>query len=236
MRRRVSLAVFLLVSGYVALLAFPQPLFAYRAQSGNLTLYSDVPFDAAAGEAALRFAEAKLARSPLYRGKPAAAFVCNTAWRRRLMFTVQQNAGGVAYPPFTPNVYLRGARVGENRLIGPSGNIVPGARTLDYYIAHEIVHVITGEYLGAWRYHRLPHWVREGYADYVAKGGAFDYAEARSAMLEDARELDWRRSGLYRRFHLFCAHLLEKRGWTVERLLTEPPPVEQVETWVRAER
>lgn len=149
---------------------------------------------------------------------------------------MSQGAGGVAYPAITSNVYLRAARVGENRLLGPSGNVVPGVRTLDYYIAHEVGHVITGDYLGAWRFHRLPQWVREGYADYVGKGGAFDYAEARSAMLADAREMDWRRSGLYTRFHLLCAYLLEKRGWTVERLLTEPPPMEQVEAWVRAER
>jgi hypothetical protein len=236
MRRRISLAVLLLVLAYVALLAFPQPLFAYRVQVGSLALYSDGPFDATAGEAALRLAHAKLVKSPLYKGRAAAAYVCNSAWRRRLLFSYQAGAGGVAYPAITANVYLRGARIGENRLLGPSGNVVVGVRTLDYYIAHEIGHVITGEYLGAWRYHRLPQWVREGYADYVGKGGDFNYGEARAAMMEDAREMDWRRSGLYTRFHLYCAHLLDRRGWTVEKLLTEPPPVEQVEAWVREER
>jgi len=236
MRRRVSLAVLILVSAYVTLLAFPQPLFAYRAQAGNLRLYSDAPFDVAAGEQALRLANAKLAKSPLYRGKPASAFVCNTTWRRKLLFSYQDGAGGVAIPVITSNVFLRAARIGENRLLGPSGNVVPGVRTLDYYIAHEVGHLITGEHLGLWRYHRLPQWVREGYADYVGKGGAFDYGEARAAMLDDAREVDWRRSGLDTRVHLLCAHLLERRGWTVERFLTEAPAMEQVEAWVRAER
>ena len=65
----------------------------------------------------------------------------------------------------------------------------------------------------------MPQWVREGYADYVGKGSDFNYAEARAAFLSGAPEMDLERSGLYRRFHLLVAYLLDRKHWTVDRLL-----------------
>ena len=82
----------------------------------------------------------------------------------------------------------------------------------------------------------MPQWVREGYADYVGKGRSFDYAEARRAFLAGAPEMDFKRSGLYQSFHLFVAHLLDHRHWTVERLLQGPPPLAEVAASVRAEK
>jgi hypothetical protein len=106
--------------------------------------------------------------------------------------------------------------------MSPSGKPVPGTRTLDYFIAHEITHELTGRTVGAWRFYRMPQWIREGYADYVGKGAAFDYAEARRAFLAGVPEMDWKRSGLYWRFNLLVAYLLDRKHWTVDRLLREP--------------
>lgn len=128
------------------------------------------------------------------------------------------------------------ANVEDNCLIGPSGNRVSGERTLDYFIAHEITHTLTGQAIGAIAYHRLPRWIREGYADYVGKGGTFDYADARRAFLAGDPKMDWARSGLYWRYHLLVAHLLDKRHWSVQRLLEEPIQQQEVEDSIRAER
>jgi hypothetical protein len=48
--------------------------------------------------------------------------------------------------------------------------------------------------------------------------------------------MDWQKSGLYWRFHLLVANLLDHRRWSVARLLRDPPPQEAVEAAVREEK
>jgi hypothetical protein len=147
-----------------------------------------------------------------------------------LLFGKDYGVAGVSFYPITSNVFLRDAKVGDNRLISPRGTPVPGVRTLDYFIAHEITHELTGHATGPVRFARLPQWVREGYADCVGKGGSFDYDEARRAFLSGAPEMDWKKSGLYWRYHLLVASLLDHQGWSVVRLLEDSPSQAETET------
>ncbi len=218
-------------------LSVPQPFFDSSVSAKNLTLYSDQPFATEAGQRVLQQVEAKLATSPLYLAEQKhQVFVCNARWRQRIFFTYVYGAGGVNYYPLTTNVFLRDSIIEENCLIGPKGSRVPGERTLDYFIAHEITHTLTGQAVGGIAYHRLPQWKREGYADYVGKGAAFNYDEARKAFLANDPKMDWAKSGLYWRFHLLVAHLLDKQHWEVNRLLTEPIEQSAVEEMIRAEQ
>ncbi len=111
-----------------------------------------------------------------------------------------------------------------------------GDRTLDYFVAHEITHQLTGEAIGPVRFYRLPRWAREGYADYVGKEDAFDYSEARRAFPAKSPKMDWKRSGLYWRFHLLVAYLLDHQHWSVEQLLKDPPSEAAVEAAINAEK
>ncbi len=233
---RVAIALVLLVAAGVAILRMPQPLFAWSATSGNITLYSDAPFREEAGRKVLDLVRAKLERSPLYvRGQHDVAFICNTQWRRAIFFNRKYRVGGLCYYPITSHVFLRTSVVEENRMRGPSGKLVPGNRPLDYFIAHELTHAMTGRYVGPLRYHRLPVWLREGYADYVGTGGDFDYDQMRLAFLAGARDLDPARSGLYLRYHLLVAHYLEKERWSIDRLLASRPSQAEAEQAVRRE-
>jgi hypothetical protein len=199
-------------------------------------LHSDRPFSEAAARRVLQLAEAKLAGSPLYSGQQVYnIYLCNARWRQMLFFNKDYGVGGVAPYPVTSNVFLRGASVEDNRLISPRGAPVTGDRTLDYFIAHEVTHQLTGHAIGPLRYARLPQWVREGYADYVGKGSSFNYDEARRAFLAGAHEMDWKKSGLYWRYHLLVAHLLDHRHWSVAQLLQDPPAQESVEAAIRSE-
>lgn len=218
------------------LLSVPQPFFKATVSAKNLALYSDQSFTTAAGQRLLELVEAKLAKSPLYSAEQHhSVFICNARWRQRLFFTYQYGVGGVNYYPLTTNVFLRDSIVEENCLIGPSGNRLAADRPLDYFIAHEIAHTLTGQAVGAIAYHRLPQWKREGYADYVGKGSAFNYDDARKAFLANDPKMDWAKSGLYWRFHLLVAHLLDKQHWDVNRLLAEPIEQSAVEAMIRAE-
>lgn len=228
------------MGGFVLLwgmLNVPQPFFHTSVSAKNLTLYSDQSFAAAAGQQVLALAEAKLARSPLYSAEQQhLIFICNARWRQRLFFTYVYGVGGVNYYPFTTNVFLRDSVIEENCLIGPHGKRLEAERPLDYFIAHEITHTLTGQAIGPVAYHRLPQWKREGYADYVGKGASFNYDEAKRAFLANDPKMDWAKSGLYWRFHLLVAHLLDKQHWSVQRLLEDPIEQQAIEEAMRAEK
>jgi hypothetical protein len=234
---RIAASAVLAFAFYLALLCFPQSFFRLSVGANNLTLYSDQSFSPEAGKKVLEIVQAKLETSPLFSPEQRhTAFICNALWRQRLFFNRNYGVGGVNYYPITSNVFLRDAVIEENHLISPSGNPVPGDRTLDYFIAHEITHTLTVTAVGWLRYHRLPEWVREGYADYVAKGKSFNYEQAKEAFLNEAAEMNRQKSGLYLRYHLLVAFMLDKKDWAVERLLEEPLEQQVVEDEIRANR
>ena len=75
-------------------------------------------------------------------------------------------------------------------------------------------------------------WLREGYAEYVARQDAFDYGATRARLL--AGELEERRTDPYVKYVLLVAHLLDHEGADVSTVLDEPPAAEEVEARVRA--
>jgi hypothetical protein len=238
-RKKLLLKIVAGVTAIVAavglLLNVPQPFFRVSVSAKNLTLHSDQPFSSESGRQVLQKVEAKLATSPLYLAEQShEVFICNARWRQRIFFTYVYGVGGVNYYPLTTNVFLRDSIIEENCLIGPKGSRVPGERTLDYFIAHEITHTLTGQAVGGIAYHRLPQWKREGYADYVGKGSAFNYDEAQKAFLTNDPKMDYAQSGLYWRFHLLVAHLLDKQHWSVQQMLTEPIEQSAVEEMIRS--
>ncbi len=88
---------------------------------------------------------------------------------------------------------------------------------------------MTADAVGTWRYLRLERWRQDGYADYVAKGGAFDFAGRLRGFREGDPELDPQRSGLYLRYHLLVAYLLDQRGISVSDLLAGSYSAGQIE-------
>lgn len=235
---RAALVAVALFGGYVALLCVPQPFFAHSVHAENIILYSDRPLPNEATRKVLRSSLERLEKCPLYAVHPSASvFICNSPWREALFFNKHYGVGGVSPYPFTTNVFLREASFEGNRLISPRGSPVAPPRTLDYYIAHELTHELTGRTVGPLRFYRMPQWIREGYADYVGRGDTFRYEEARQAFLSGAPEMDFRRSGLYRRFNLLVAYLLDHQNWLVERLLRGPwPDQSRIEAEIRAGR
>jgi hypothetical protein len=226
----------MLFAAYASLLCFPEPLFSFSVRADSLILHSDRPMLEPAAKRVLELAEAKLATSPLYSSRrDHDVFICNSTWRQRLLFNKDYRAGGVVQFPDSSVAFLRGASIEDNRLISPRGTPVPGERTLDYFIAHEVAHVLEGQAIGSLHFYRLPQWVREGYADYVGKGDSFHYDEAKRAFLAGAPEMDWSKSGLYWRFNLLVAYVLDHRGWSVMQLLNDPPNQEAIEAEIRGE-
>ncbi|MBN8615420.1 MAG: hypothetical protein J0L92_32795 [Deltaproteobacteria bacterium] len=228
---RGLLAAALVLVAYAALLLDPSPLFAHTLRRGALIAHVDAPIPAALSET-LDEATRRLSRSPLFDpGRLHHLYFCQSEWRWRLFAHWNRGAAGFALAPFSRVVFLRRAQLERDRMIGPSGRVVTGERTLAYYVAHESTHTITADHLGL-AYAELPVWVREGYADYVGRGDTFDYGRVRRQLLEGARETD-PASGHYLRYALLVAHELDVRGVRLEDLLTAPRASTLVERDVR---
>jgi hypothetical protein len=217
-----TLGLIIVGAFYLVLLCHPDLFFHYEFTHGGITLYSDEPIPAEPAARILAEVERRLARSPLAsppRVKDLHIYICNRRWRFVLFANLRHQAGGLAYSPLTDNIFLRPVRFDANRLIGPSGQDVAGERTLAYFMAHEIMHVLVARELGAIGFLSLATWKNEGYADLIAKGGEFDFERAREQLRRGDRDLDPKRSGLYLRYHLLVAYLLERRGMGVRDVL-----------------
>ena len=114
-------------------------------------------------------------------------------------------------------------------MFGRGGEVKTGGRSLAYFIAHEVTRAMTADHTGRWQYRKLAAFQTEGYADYVAFARRLDLASERVALVRDAPEMSPQRSGLYRRYELLTAYLLERRGMNVDALLAAPLDRHEVE-------
>jgi hypothetical protein len=230
-RKKALRAAILSISGilslgalYLVLLCHPGGFFRHAFTHGAITVYSDEPIASRSAERVLNEVEQRLACSPLFGTRSGAGiriYICNRRWRFILFANFKYHVGGLTYPHLSNNIFLRAVDFDADRLIGPSGTPVPGERTVTYFITHEIMHTLIADELGALAYWRLPDWKDEGYSDHVAKGASFQYDHALGQLRSGDREMDPRKSGLYLRYNLRVAYLLDRKGISVHELLNQ---------------
>ncbi|KFI07386.1 hypothetical protein [Massilia sp. BSC265] len=228
-----------LLAAYVLAAAYPKPMFDYRFSYENYRVWSDRPIPDEIA-AVLDDVTRRLRTSSLHdRDTPVEIFFCNEPWRLWLygrMFSA--GMGGVVPVLLTRQVFIRASDIPVNRIHTPTGKPLADAaqRPLSYFIAHEITHSDVARRFGRTVVLRYPEWLLEGYADYVGKGGDFDFEENRALFAAGAAALDRDRSGLYREFHLKVAYLLDKKGWTLEQVFANPPDEEELDARLRPPR
>lgn len=214
---------------WFALILHPQPLFAYSAQRANVVLHARAPLPPQAGPL-LDEVVRRIARSPLYDARRTHhVFLCDTRALFGFLTVTGYRSGGVTHAEFGGNVFIRPFSIERGTVTGPSGQEKTGERTLTYFITHEITHAMTADRTGRWRFRHLSAFQVEGYADYVGFGRPLDLARERQALIADAPEMSTRRSGLYKRYELLVAYLLERRGLSVDELLAGRLEQRQIE-------
>jgi hypothetical protein len=219
--RRSLLTLVVASAAYLLLLIYPQPLFAYELRHAEITVHSTAPIPDAM-RTTLDRVRARLDRSPVgARAKDVHVFVCQSRWVFALFARQKYQVGGIAHAYIGQHVFLRQSDLANDRLIGPSGQPVPPDRPLSYFIAHELMHIANMRALGPWQYTRLPRWVDDGYADYVARD--IDLQATLEKLKAGAHELEPQLSGLYLRWHLRVAYLLDKKGIAIDELLRNTP-------------
>lgn len=220
--RRAAVFSVTVVAAYSAILVNPWILFDHEVRAENVVFHARDPFPPEAGAIA-RAARERVARSPFFDpGDEYHVYFCDTPAFFAFFALWNRGVGAVAQVGVTGNVFMRPSRIERDRLLGPSGNEVPGERTLTYFVAHELTHTMVARRLGRIAYFGLETWQQEGYADFIGKGGEFDYDSALDGFRAGRRELDPAASGLYLRYQLFTEHLLLRRGLGAEDLLGEP--------------
>jgi hypothetical protein len=218
---------------FVALILWPDPLFAYSVSDGKITIKSDHPIAAASADRVLRDCEALLARSPLKAEAPQyRLYVTNDAWRQRLFFLININAHGLTYP--NGSVFLSGADFETGRLIH-NGYVPPSPRTLVYYCAHELTHMVEGEHGFSWL--RVPIWVFEGFADYAGIENRQSFEDLRRALGDRPADIPMMvRYGGYPRYRLLVTYFIEKKGWSVDQLFQSRLTEDEANAAMRAEQ
>jgi hypothetical protein len=217
----VRAALMAVALAMATLIAWPDPLFAFSLGSGKIVVAADRPIDVTGGERFLRDCETLLERSPLKaESRQYHVYVTNADWRHRLFFLMRSKPLGLTYYyGFGGSAFLGGANFDTGRIVHWR-YVAPPPRTLAFFCAHELTHVVTGEHVGMAAFLRMPNWVREGFADYVAFAPRQPFEQLRGALGE--RPVDDRMMqtyGSYPRYRLLVTYFLEKRNWSVEQLL-----------------
>lgn len=218
---RLAVAILTAAGVYVAVLVYPQPLFAYELDHAGIIVHATRPIP---GEmrTTLERARARLDRGALRdQTQNVHVFMCDSPWLFAVFARSHYRVGGIANVYIGRHVFLRQSDMVHDRLISPSGKPVPDDRPLSYFIAHEVMHIAHGRALGMWGYFRLPQWVDDGDADYV--GRDLDPGKALRGFHAGVPELDPARSGLYIRWALMVGYVLQKEHVDIQTLLQTPP-------------
>jgi hypothetical protein len=210
---------------YLGCLLFPQPFFRSRTSQGNITLYAA----GAPPSDLLPEVSRLLSRSTLDDpGLHHRVFVCGGITQFGFFTRGRSNLGGLCDTRLTRNVFIHPADLDKERLLAPPGwPYGSDNRPLSYFIAHEITHSLESHWVGRWSL-KDPLWLWEGYADYIANGTDsletyLDRYRRGSPIMDPAR-------GLYDRYALYVAYLLEYEHRDIRDLLNHPPAEDSIKT------
>jgi hypothetical protein len=223
-----------LVLVFCALIAWPDPLFAYSLGTGRMVVASDRPIPAAGGEQLLRDCDRLLERSPLKaKGRQYRIYVTNESWRQRLFFLWDPKSWGLAYV-LAGTAFISGGDFETGRVVH-WGYVGTPPRTLVWACAHELTHLITFEHIGLARF-RLPQWAFEGFADYVGIEKRESFEQLRDALGDRPVDIPMMvRYGSYPRYRLLVTYFLERKGWSVDQLLHTRLTAEQANEIMRTD-
>jgi len=83
--------------------------------------------------------------------------------------------------------------------------------------------------VGFWRFHRTPDWIKEGYADFVGRGDAWERSTAKEGFLNNSPEMTTPVIAPYLRFNLLFSYYHTQMGQSVESLSMHPTSREEAE-------
>ncbi len=231
-----SLLVTLSIIGYLILLNFPNFLFANHHRFKNFDIYSDkkIPIEI---EQVLVDVLKRLENSELYESTDKfSIYFCNTKWRLSLL-TRNPNVGGIVNQGISNNVFIRESEIEKNKIVCPTKDqeiALIKERPLSYFIAHEITHSLQTK-VERFMHITTSKYIVEGYADYIGKSTSFKYDKYLNDFLQNDVTMNPKSSGLYNKYHLFIAYLIEKKGMSFKEIVNLNMKMEEIENELKNE-
>jgi hypothetical protein len=222
--RRCEYLIAVVGLAYLALLVYPQALFAYSVTSGNITLHSREPLPPAAigivAQAAAKVSASELAEP----GRHEDVYICNSPGLYRLFAPTAATAFANTMP-VTDNIFVANADLSND--ISRSSALDHNIRSVSGVVAHEITHNLVEHRLGLYRALRLPDWIAEGYPDYVAHESSFP--ESVGLRLVATRGRDPSPSFDYFLYRQMVRHLIEDKHLSFAQVAARADDFSRVE-------
>jgi hypothetical protein len=208
-------AVAVLAALYLALLTYPQMLFAGQESRGNFRLHmrhTTVPDPA---KAIIERAEALLKVSEFW--KPSQrheVYSCDGFGLYAFLCPFARDAYAATYP-HSASILLAKADFDHDLCFrnAPTEN----TRVLSQVIAHEMTHNLLRGQMGFWRYRLLPTWKNEGYCEVISRGRS---DSLRDEIAKIAAPTDrGTKAHLYAKYRLLVAYLIQIKGMTFNDII-----------------
>jgi hypothetical protein len=209
---------------FLLLEIFPQPLFAHATRYSNLVLYSRKPLPLKA-TAILAKADRLLASSELYStNQIRRIFLCDSYPLYRALSLGQKYSFGCSFPNTTKHVFIPKADLLNDLALAQKAHPADTRkRDLSAIIAHELLHITVGEFLGRmayWRLRRTAPWVDEGYCDFISRSSSVSLDEGVRSILERP----FRASAVpYVQARIMVGWVINEKGLNATNLLLHPP-------------
>jgi len=204
-----------MAAAYLVLLCFPQPLFAYSANYGNLTIHSREPLPPEI-EAVVARANERLARVPFYNAERTRQIYLTGGSKMYALLSHKAYRSFANSVPFINNIMVNQTDVPSDRVV--MNREIRNSRSLSGVIAHEITHLAMRERYGTIAAVMLPTWKNEGYCEYIAGDTTMPIEEGIRRWRENPNDdTDYR----YIKYQLMVQYLLEKQKLSVDDLFSQ---------------
>lgn len=213
-QRVFGAALVLLLSGYLLVLIFPQPLFPHRLTYRGFTIHSDRPLSRGI-YSVLDRTSALLASSAVYDSTARHTVFLSSSHAKFALFAREHFRAFGIRSPLRGHIFISD--------VDPERGVVVryaedhNERQLSGVLAHEVTHNLLHNVAGG---RDLPTWKEEGYAEYVAGESTFDYDEGVRLLARGGS--DSSPAFRYLKYRLLVEYLLEEKGVGFEEFLSTP--------------
>lgn len=210
-------------------LLVPYPFFSHHTTIDEFTLYADSTINAST-LSLVHEAIDRVRRSEIYTAnRKHRIFLCFNEKKYAFFSSLagkNKYSQGINIEP-TGNIFISEPFITAIKYrYGPAfeGTLLEGS--IAHVIAHEILHTVTTDQLGYWPSRKLPHWIKEGYAEYGASKREKNSDLAQQLWVETKRfsSLDQRNISptryQYIQSKLLIQYLVDIEGIRIDSILT----------------
>ena len=209
-----STAAATLAAAYVLLLYFPQPLFAYSANYGNITIHSREPVGPEM-DTVIAGVNERLKKVSFFNTDRTRQIYLTGGYKMYALLSHKAYRSFANSLPLINNIMINKADVAADRVfVDREKN---NSRSLSGVMAHEITHLLIRERYGTLKASMMPTWKNEGYCEYIAGDTTIPFEEGVRLWRENPNDDTAYR---YIKYQAMVQYLLEKGKISVDELFT----------------